>query len=327
MQYRKLGRTDIEVSEISFGCWTMGGPNWVQGHPVGWAEVDEAEIEQAIKTGLDAGVNHFDNADVYGNGKSERMLARVLDRLGMSPDKVVVASKVGHFQGTAEHAYLPHHIRQQCEQSLINLKRDVIDIYYFHHGDFGHGDKYLDDAIAEMNKLVAEGKVRTVGLSAYSSDDFCRLVPLIKPSVLQTWAHALDPQFILPDSPVSKLMKEYGLSLVAFAPLAKGLLLDKYNPDNISFAEGDIRNQMDDFKPDNIRAIQPKLALLKQRFGSDVQDLVNMAVNYVLGFDTVSCVIPGFRNDQQAKMNVAAAGKTLSAEDMAFIYKTLATTS
>src|SRR5690242_7590066 len=82
MKYRNLGMTDVKVSEISLGCWTMGGLNWVNGTPNGWANVNEDEITAAIKLAIDRGVNHFDNADVYGNGKAERMLARVLDKLG-----------------------------------------------------------------------------------------------------------------------------------------------------------------------------------------------------------------------------------------------------
>src|SRR4051794_40945363 len=103
MNYRNLGNTDVKVSEISFGCWTMGGLNWVNGSPNGWANVDEDEVTKAIKIGLDAGVNHWDNADVYGNGKAERMLARVFDRLGVKSTSQIIATKVGHFPGTAEH--------------------------------------------------------------------------------------------------------------------------------------------------------------------------------------------------------------------------------
>ena len=137
MKYRKIGTTEVEVSEVSLGCWTMGGLNWVNGNPNGWANVDEDEIIAGIKTALDAGVNHFDNADVYGNGRAERMLARALTKLGVKSESVVIATKIGHFPGTAAHAYESAHIRHQCEQSLINLERDYIDIYYFHHGWFG----------------------------------------------------------------------------------------------------------------------------------------------------------------------------------------------
>ena len=87
MNYRELGTTGVKVSEISFGCWTMGGLNWVNGTPNGWANVNEDEITAGIKAGLDAGVNHFDNADVYGNGKAERMLARVLEKARRQIDR------------------------------------------------------------------------------------------------------------------------------------------------------------------------------------------------------------------------------------------------
>ncbi|HEY3746600.1 MAG TPA: aldo/keto reductase, partial [Gemmatimonadaceae bacterium] len=129
MRYRELGQSGIKVSEISLGCWTMGGLNWVDGYANGWANVDENEVARAIDFAIERGVNHFDNADVYGNGRAERMLARLL---GARTEKLIIATKVGHFPGTAEHAYEPRHIRHQCEQSLINLRRDHIDLYYFH---------------------------------------------------------------------------------------------------------------------------------------------------------------------------------------------------
>ena len=124
MKYRPLGRSGISVSEVSLGCWTLGGLNWVDGSPNGWANVDDGEAVRAVHHALDRGVNHFDNADVYGNGRAERLLSRAL--AGRSED-VVIASKLGHFKGTAEHAYEALHVRHQCEQSLFNLERDVID--------------------------------------------------------------------------------------------------------------------------------------------------------------------------------------------------------
>ena len=325
MDYRKLGRADIEVSQISFGCWTMGGLNWINGQPNGWADPDEDEVTEGVKAGLDAGVNHFDNADAYGNGKAERMLARCLDRLGVKSTDVVIATKVGHFPGTAEHAYEPAHIRHQCEQSLINLKRDHIDLYYFHHGNFGENDRYVDDAVEMMNRLVEEGKVRYVGLSAYSEDDFERLVPKVKPVCLQSSANALGDKFIVPGSRTQKLMEEHGLVFVAFEPLAKGRLLDKYDPDNPpTFPEGDHRRNNPAFSAEALREMKPKLAVLKKRFGESAEELAAMALGYVLAHEHVACVIPGFRNARQARCNVSAAPTRLSAEDVAFIRKTLA---
>jgi myo-inositol catabolism protein IolS len=324
MNYRPLGTTDVKVSEISFGCWTMGGLNWVNGNPNGWANVDEDDITAGIKLALDKGVNHFDNADVYGNGRAERMLARVFDKLGVKTTSQIIATKIGHFPGTSEYAYSPAHIRHQCEQSLINLKRDYIDIYYFHHGDFGKDGALLHDAAGTMDALVAEGKVRVKGQSAYSAEDFARAVPVVKPAVLQSWAHALDDQFVRPGSPVSKLLDEYQMTFVAFSPLAQARLLDKYDPSKPpTFEPGDHRKDSKAFSAEAIAELKPKLEKLKARFGSTTEDLAAIALQYILAQPRVACVIPGFRNERQAACNLAGVDRKLSAEDIEFIRQTL----
>ena len=322
MNYRKIGNTDLEVSEVSLGCWTMGGLNWVDGHANGWANVDEDEIVAGIKTALDGGVNHFDNADVYGNGRAERMLARALNKLGVKSESVVIATKLGHFRGTAAHAYDPLHIRHQCEQSLKNLEREYLDIYYFHHGNFG---PHLEEAAETMDKLVAEGKVRVKGQSAYSADDFEKAVPVVKPAALQSWAHALDDQFVRPGSRLQKLMDEHGCTFVAFSPLAQGRLLDKFDPTKPpTFEPGDHRQGNGGFSAEAISVLKPKLEKLKARFGDTIEDLSAVAQRYILNQPNVACVIPGFRNERQVKCNLSAADRALTDDDIAFIRETLA---
>jgi myo-inositol catabolism protein IolS len=325
MNYRKLGQTDVAVSEISLGCWTMGGLNWVDGQANGWANVNEDEIVAAVKRAVDAGVNHFDNADVYGNGRAERMLARVIKKLGLKSENFVIATKVGHFRGTAEHAYDPLHIRHQCEQSLQNLQRDYVDIYYLHHGDFGVNGEWLAGAAATLDPLVTEGKVRIKGQSAYSDADFQRAVPVVKPAVLQSWANALRPNFIKPDSIVGQMLARRQMSFVAFSPLQKGLLLDKFDPEHPpQFDEGDIRRTDTRFGVEYLRSLKPKLAQLKERFGATTEDLAAVALRYVLNHPHVACVIPGFRNEQQVACNLGGKNRELSAADIAFIEQTLA---
>ena len=324
MHYRALGTSDVKVSEISLGCWTMGGLNWVNGTANGWANVNEDEITAAIKRAVDAGVNHFDNADVYGNGKAELMLARVLKRLGLKSTDFVIATKVGHFPGTAAHAYDPLHIRHQCEQSLQNLGRDYIDLYYLHHGDFGPKGEWLQGAADTLNALVREGKIRLKGQSAYSEEQFVRAVPVVKPTVLQSWANALARDFIRPGGVVPKLLAEHHMSYVAFSPLAQGLLLDKFDPAKPpEFEEGDHRKKSGRFTPEKLLVLKPKLAQLKARFGSTTEDLSAVAQRYLLNQPNLACVIPGFRNERQVVCNLAAVGRELSAADMAFIEQTL----
>ncbi len=317
MNYRKLGKTDIEVSEISLGCWTMGGLNWVNGVPNGWADVNENEIAEAVNYAIDQGVTHFDNADVYGNGRAERMLARIL---GERTNNFVIATKVGWFPGTAEHAYEPQHIRHQCEQSLINLNRDYIDIYYFHHGNFGENDEYLEDAVEEMNRLKEEGKIRVIGQSAYKHEDFVKLIPKVKPEVIQSFSSAIDDRFVHDGSPTRKMLEEHDVSFVAFGPLAQGLLLNKYNKNNPpKFEEGDHRKNSPKFTKEYLEELEPKLKKLMDKFGTGVEELARMALQYLLHYQVVGAVIPGFRNLKQVKANLNGQNNPLTDDEFEFI--------
>jgi aryl-alcohol dehydrogenase-like predicted oxidoreductase len=294
-----------------------GGTDWVNGTPNGWENVDENEAIAAINFAIDQGVNHFDNADVYGNGRAERLLAKAL---GTRNKDVIIATKVGYFPGTAAHPYEPQHIRHQLEQSLVNLKRDFVDIYYFHNGNFGRDDIYLDDAVAMMYKLKEEGKLRVIGLSARSDAEFQRLVPKINPTVLQSHASILNDHFVREDTPTWNLMKERRMSFVAFSPLEQGLLLNKYKynrrPD---FNEGDHRKRSERFDPQNLHRLQPKMEKMVNHFGNDMAELARIALQYLLFQDVVAAVIPGFRNQAQVAMNLAAAGKPLTLTEVKLI--------
>ncbi len=314
---RRLGRTGLAVSEISLGCWTLGGPDWNEGQPNGWAGVEEPAAVAAVERALELGCNHFDTADVYGSGRSEQLLGRVL---GPRRAQVVLASKVGWFRGTAEHPYHPLHLRHQLEQSLANLRTDWLDLYYFHHADFGPDDCYLDEAVAAMLRFREEGKLRFIGQSAYTPEDFVRLVPRVDPDVLQARAHILDPAMIAPESPVARLIAARDLGFVAFSPLAQGLLLDKYRPERPPvFGAGDTRARSRWFQPEYLRQISPPLQQLKARFGGHPGELARVSLQYVLSYPTVSCVIPGFRNPEQVELNLAAAGRPLARDERDWI--------
>lgn len=320
MRYRLIGTTGIKVSEIGFGCWTMGGTNFnsTTGQPIGWAGVNDEDIVAGIKTGLDAGVNHWDNADIYGNGRAERTLGAALKFLNARRDTQVIATKVGHFKGTAPHAYDPRHIRSQCEQSLRNLKTDYIDIYYFHHGTFvapdydGVPHDYLPEAADAMHALVKEGKVRSIGQSAYTIEDFARVLPVLKPHVLQNKANLRYDDFIRPGCELQRLMAQHDCVFVGFGPLDQGILLDKFDPENPpAFETGDYRNNRKDFTAETLRVVRNNLAeALKTQTGNArgrTETLSSLAQRWVLAHDRVLSVIPGFRNAVQARCNVAAA--------------------
>src|SRR2546428_2730457 len=129
MNYRTLGRTDLRVSEIGFGCWAIGGPYEIKGIPIGWGPVDDGQSLQAIARALDLGVNFFETADSYGFGHSETILGQALAGKRSS---VIIASKVGNVAlSDCSHRkdFSASHILQSCEQSLQRLKTDSLDLY------------------------------------------------------------------------------------------------------------------------------------------------------------------------------------------------------
>jgi myo-inositol catabolism protein IolS len=322
MEYRELGKSGLRVSEISLGCWAIGGPAWRDGNPVGWSGADDGESLAGLRRAFELGVNHFDTADTYGDGHSERLVGQFLKDVPRG--EVVIATKVGWFRGTAENAYEPAHIRHQFEQSLINLGTDYVDIYYFHHAHFGPQDRYLHGAAEVVQRLKEQGKVRVVGQSAYSYEDFKRVCPVTQPQVCQFRYHALSPTFDEPQSDLFAWCEAQGCGMVLFSPLAQGLLLDKYDPEHPpTFGGGDIRAVREGFSAEALRALRPRLARLKERFGATTQDLIRVALQYGLARSPSACVIPGFKNARQVAANCAAAGKPLSADDVAFIRQVL----
>ena len=305
----------MSVSEISLGCWTIGGRSWDNGVSTGYAGVNENDAVEALTYARDSGVNHFDTADSYGAGLSERLIGRAFAGAG----DVILSSKVGNMCVSAEHPYTPMNIRHQCEQSLENLKRDYIDIYYFHHPYFGENEMYLEGAVRTMNSLKAEGKIRYIGLSAYADADFERLCPVIKTDIIQAEGSMIRPRFIQKGGAAERI----GMPLTASSPLAMGLLTGRYSPGkNYNFINGDHRREDARFSNSYISLMDKRLAKIKERFGESKEELVRVALQYVLSHETVCCVLPGFRNKNQVQDSIAASDRPLSREDVVFIEKT-----
>lgn len=322
MEYRVLGRSGLRVSEISLGCWAIGGPSWRDGNAVGWSGNDDRQSLAGLRRGFELGINHLDSADVYGDGHSERLIGQFLRQVPR--DQVIVASKVGWFRGTAPHAMQPLHIRHQLEQTLSNLGTDYLDLHYFHHADFGRDDLYLEEAAAAMRQFQQEGKVRIIGQSAYSYGDFLRVCPVTQPAVLQLPYAAPGNDFENPDSDIFAYAKENDLGLVLFGPLGQGTLLDKFDPDNPPRrGEGDIRKGGGGFTREGLLKMRARLAPLKERFGGSVPDLARVALQFALAVSPLACVIPGFKNPQQVEVNAQAAGRPLSAEEVEFVRQAL----
>jgi myo-inositol catabolism protein IolS len=322
MNYRTLGRSGLKVSEISLGCWAIGGPSWRDGNPVGWSGNNDEQSLAGLKRAYELGINHFDTADVYGDGHSERILGQFLKTVPR--DEIVIASKVGWFRGTAPGAMQPLHVRHQLEQSLMNLGTDYIDLHYFHNTNFGPDDLYLEEAADLMRTFQQEGKVRVIGQSAYSPGDFQRVCKFTKPDVIQFRYSAPGNASTDPDENIIEWAKPQNLGMVLFGPLQQGLLLDKFDPENPpQRGEGDIRANNTGFTKEGLLKKREQLKPIKERFGGSVEELVRVALQFALYESPNACVIPGFKNAAQVEVNAAASGKPLSDEEFEFVRSSL----
>jgi len=318
MEYRVLGATGLKVSEVSLGCWTIGGLNFVGNMSAGWQDADDSQSLEGLRRGFELGINHVDTADVYGNGRSERLVGRFLKEVPR--EDVIVATKVGWLECSAPHRMHPLQIRHQLETSLYNLGTDHIDIYYFHNTEFGPDDCYLDDAAEVLHRAKEEGKIRFIGQSGYEYADFLRVYDAVRPDVLQFKYNALFNKWNVPQSDLFRWADAKNLGLVLFGPLAQGALLDKYaRSAPPQFDEGDNRLRNVWLTEEGLALVEPALARVKERFGASTEDLVRVALQYALHRSTNAVVIPGFRNVRQVEINAAASGKPLSDEEAGLI--------
>jgi myo-inositol catabolism protein IolS len=307
----------LPLRPVGLGCWAIGGPYYTEGEPTGWSgPLDEDDVRRALAIAADSGVNHFDTADVYGYGRSERLLGAAL---GNRSD-IYVASKVGWAATTDVHVYATKNIRRQCETTLSNLKRDRIDIYYLHQCDFGVDDEWFDDACSTLLELKAEGKVGELGLSGYSSDELVKFGRQLRPAFVQSWADIEHTEFVEPGSDVSNLIKEIGASFVAMMPFGQGRLLGKYSSSSApEFGDGDNRAGSSAFEAESLADLEPRLERLAERFGRTRSDLIRVSLGFLLSYEVVGAVVPGFRSLEQVSELLGAGVVPLSTDDREFV--------
>ncbi|HJZ11655.1 MAG TPA: aldo/keto reductase, partial [Acidobacteriota bacterium] len=220
MKYRKLGATDMEVSEVGFGAWAIGGPVDLFGMPVGWGAVDDAESKAAILRAYDLGVSFFDTADVYGSGHSESLLGDCL-----AGKECIIATKAGNAR-TPERAFKDfseRHIRAALEGSLKRLKREIIDIYQLHNPP---PNVWLQDEVFDLlHRLKVEGKIRASGVSISTMEEGIHLIEKKKVDCLQVLLNVFNQE---PARKLLPLAEKSGVGIVVRVPLASGLLTGKF---------------------------------------------------------------------------------------------------
>jgi aryl-alcohol dehydrogenase-like predicted oxidoreductase len=309
MEYRNFGTTDLQVSEVGFGAWAIGGDATIGSTAIGWGPADDATSKQAIKAALDAGINFFDTADIYGLGHSEELLGAALQG-----SNVIIASKVGNVSRNDQFTvdYSKEHILSACEQSLKRLKRDVIDYYQLHTARVQHLENGA--CIEAMQLLQQQGKIRYWGISLNTFDPFPEADFFLNNNLGSGFQLVLN----LINQRSLSLVKNAaarGYGIIARMPLQFGLLTGKFSVDSHFEITDHRRNRLTPaiIKSSN-EALQNTWELCNKYQVSKTQ----LALSYILSYNQVSTVIPGIRTPEHVQLNTSGLVK-LAPEDINFI--------
>lgn len=318
MLMRQLGSSGIEISAVGFGAWALGG--WM------WGGTDDEKAVGAIHAALDHGINLIDTAPVYGYGHSERITGMAIRG---RREKVVLATKCGliwdreegtfYFHADEKGATLrasekkiyknlrPESIAREVEQSLKNLQTDYIDLLQTHWQD---PSTPLEDTLAALHKLKDEGKIRAIGVSNCSLDELTAYGPIASD---QEKYNMLDRA--IQTNGILDYCRRSDIAVLAYSPLANGLLTGKLPPDR-QYGAGDLRRANPRFRPENVERINALLAQFQPIADRHQATIGQLVIAWTFSQSGMTCVLCGARDAEQAKENAAAGRILLSADEI-----------
>lgn len=306
--HRPLGSTGIHISPIGLGC--MGMSEFL-------GKADDATSIALIHHALDAGMNFFDTADIYGPETNERLVGTALRE---RRDEAIIATKFGlirdeqgAFRGVSGK---PEYVKQACERSLQRLGVDTIDLYYQHRVD---SNTPIEETVGAMAELVQEGKVRALGLSAASVEQIRRAHAVHPIAALQSeyslWAREVEADIL-------ETCKELGITFVAYSPLGQGFLTGAItSPDD--FADDDIRRSKSRFQGKNFQKNLDLVNVVRAMASDKAVTPAQLALAWLLHQGEHIVSIPGTTKQHRFDENQGANDVVLSAEEMAFLHENL----
>ena len=299
MEYRPLGRTDMKVSAVSFGAWAIGGT---------WGPVDDEESMRALHAAIDSGTNFIDTADVYGDGRSERLVARL--RRERKGETIHVATKAGRrLPKQTPEGYSRENLGAWVERSLKNLEMEAVDLLQLH---CPHPEVYdRPEVFGILDDMVGAGKIRHYGVSVETVDEAHRALRHPRVETVQIIFNMLR---LKPAEELFAQAWNRHVGILARVPLASGLLTGKltkastfasddhrsFNRNGEAFDKGETFSGVPyDVGLEAVERLRPLVPA-----GSTMSQL---ALKWTLMFEAVSCAIPGAKTPQQARDNAAAA--------------------
>lgn len=311
MKYRKLGRTGWEVSEISFGAWAIGGT---------WGRVEDKDSLKALHRAVELGVNFFDTADVYGDGRSERLLAKLRKERS---EKIFVATKAGRrLNPHIAEGYNRKNLTSFVERSLKNLNTDVIDLLQLHCPPTQV--YYMPEVFGVLDELVEKGKLHYYGVSVEKVEEGLKAIEYQNVQSVQIIFNMFRQR---PADLFFEEAKKRKVGILARLPLSSGMLTGKFS-ENSKFQNDDHRKfnrtgkAFD--KGETFSGIDFNLSLhavekLKILCPKDLS-LAQFALKWILMHDVVTCAIPGAKTESQVEENVITSElRSLTASTMAKI--------
>ncbi len=299
MKYRELGRTGYKVAEVSFGAWAIGAE---------WGDVNDDESIAALHRAVDLGVNFFDTADVYGDGRSERLLAKLKrDRPG---EEIIIATKAGRrLPEQTVQGYNRQNLTAFVERSLKNLETDCLDLIQLHCPP--QEAYYHPEVFGILDDFVKEGKIRYYGVSVEKVEEAIKAIEYPNVQSVQIIFNIFRQR---PADLFFDLAKQRKIGILARLPLSSGMLTGKmskkstfsaddhrnYNRYGEAFDRGETFSGID-FET-GLAAVEELRKLIPEEM-----TMAQFALRWILMFDAVTCTIPGAKRPSQEEDNVRAA--------------------
>ena len=306
MEYQRLGNTDLEVSKVGFGCWSIGGYDR--------ADVNDRDSIASIHKALDLGINFFDTADVYGFGYSEEILSKAL---GSLRNKIIITTKFGLGWDGNHKTYRDSSGKRAIEAvegSLRRLKIDCIPLYQIHWHD---GKTPISETMEALEKCQKEGKIRYIGCSNFPYE-------LILEANKTQQLHSIELSYCFArkhiETDIHRCFEELNMGTIAYGVLGQGLFSGQYDA-NAKFSQYDSRSRYDDFKGEKLKKNLELVEVLK-RIGEKYNKTVpQTAIRWVLDNPYLTCALTGARNPEQISENAGAIGWKLLREDWEMLAK------
>ena len=300
MRYRRLGSSELEVSEISLGSWlTYSGG------------VELEQTRACTEAAFEAGINFFDTANVYGRGAAEEAWGEILSR--RPRDSYVLATKV---YGTmsddpADSGLSADQISQQIDASLVRLQTDYVDLYQAHRFDT---TVPIEETIEALQRVVREGKARYLGFSEWTPEQIQAAIDIAGPDLFVSSQPQYSMLWQAPEDEVFPLTRENGISHIVWSPLAQGLLTGKYrpgepNPEGSRAASESMGGSMDLVRSEAALEAVQRLVPIAEQAGLS---MVELALAWVLRRPELASAIVGASRPEQVHANAAASGVELS---------------